>query len=131
VVPSARDVALQFSIRDTGVGIPLDRQRSVFEAFTQVDGSTTRVYGGTGLGLTISAQLVHLMGGRIWLESEVGKGSTFHFTARFTVAKAPSAIPAASDTVDLKAFPVLVVDDNATNRRLLGETLAGWEMVPT
>ena len=77
------DVVLHFSVWDTGVGIPHDRLESIFEPFTQADGSRTRTYGGTGLGLTISAQLVKLMGGRLWVESEVGRGSTFHFMAHF------------------------------------------------
>ncbi|MDO8700530.1 MAG: response regulator [Deltaproteobacteria bacterium] len=125
-----QDLVLHFSITDTGVGIPLDRQKSVFAAFTQADASMARTYGGTGLGLTISSQLVELMGGRIWVESEVGKGSTFHFTASFALVKAPAAAPD-PDPVDLRGLPVLVVDDNATNRRLLEEMLIGWRMVPT
>jgi len=125
------DVALHFSVRDTGVGIPLDRQESVFEAFTQADGSTTRAYGGTGLGLTISSKLVQLMGGRLWVESEPGRGSTFHFTAIFTLAGAPAAVAAPLDPVDLRNLPVLIVDDNATNRRLLEEIVVGWGMIPT
>jgi CheY-like chemotaxis protein len=114
---------------DTGVGIPLDRQRRIFDAFTQVDGSTTRTHGGTGLGLTIAAQLVRLMGGRVWVESEVGRGSTFHFTA--TLAAASESAPALPDAVDLHNLAVLIVDDNATNRRLLQEMVVGWRMVPT
>jgi two-component system sensor histidine kinase/response regulator len=123
-------VVLHFSVRDTGVGIPLDRQASIFEAFTQADGSVTRTYGGTGLGLTISSQLVRLMGGRIWVQSETGRGSTFHFTASFPVVAA-TALPAVADAVDLRDLPVLVVDDNDTNRRLLREMLSGWRMAPT
>jgi len=124
-------IVLHFSVRDTGVGIPLDRQESVFEAFTQADGSTTRTYGGTGLGLTISSQLVQLMGGRIWLESEAGKGSTFHFTARFAPAKAPGAGAAGANAVDVRNLRVLAVDDNPTNRRHLEQILTDWQMVPT
>jgi PAS domain S-box-containing protein len=123
-------VVLHFAISDTGVGIPLDRQKSVFEAFTQAEGSTTRADGGTGLSLTISAQLVRLMGGRVWVESEVDKGSTFHFTAGFGAADASLAV-AAPDAIDLGDLRVLVVDDNATNRRLLEEMLIGWRMLPS
>jgi two-component system sensor histidine kinase/response regulator len=126
-----QDVMLHFSVRDTGVGIPLDRQQSVFEAFTQADGSVTRAYGGTGLGLTISSQLVQLMGGRLWVESEAGRGSTFHFIASFAVVHAPPAVAAVPDGANLRERPVLVVDDNATNLRLLEEMLLGWQMVPT
>ena len=125
------DMVLHFSIRDTGVGIPLDRQQSIFEAFTQADGSVTRTYGGTGLGLTISSQLVRLMGGRLWVESEAGGGSTFHFTASFTPAQASAGAAAAPDAVDLRDLPVLIVDDNATNRHVLEEMILGWRMVPT
>jgi two-component system, sensor histidine kinase and response regulator len=123
-------IVLHFSVADTGVGIPLDRQKRVFAAFTQADGSTTRTYGGTGLGLTIATQLVALMGGRLWVESEVGKGSTFHFTANLGAVQVP-VVAAVPDTVDLRNLTALVVDDNATNRRLLEVTLSGWAMVPT
>ena len=128
---TGEDVVLHFAVSDTGVGIPLDRQKSVFEAFTQADGSVTRRYGGTGLGLTIASQLVELMGGRIWVESDAGTGSTFHFTASFAQVTSRAVVAAVPDAVDLRALPVLVVDDNATNRRLLEGMLIGWDMVPT
>jgi PAS domain S-box-containing protein len=124
------DVVLHFAVSDTGVGIPQDRKRSIFDAFTQADGSTTRKYGGTGLGLTISSQLVQLMGGRISVESEPGTGSTFLFTARFAVGDARAAV-AVVPFVDLRDVAVLVVDDNATNRRLLEGMLLGWRMAPS
>ena len=103
-------VVLHVTISDTGIGIPLDRQPRIFDAFTQVDGSTTRTHGGTGLGLTIASQLVELMGGRMWVESEVGRGSAFHFTASLGVAIASPMEAVNPDTVDLQGLPVLVVD---------------------
>jgi two-component system sensor histidine kinase/response regulator len=129
-VTAPRDVVLHFSIRDTGVGIPLNRQQSIFEAFTQVDGSTTRKYGGTGLGLTISSKLVQLMGGRISVESEVSKGSTFRSNARCALGDDRAAI-SVPPCVELRDVAVLVVDDNATNRHLLHEMLIGWRMAPS
>jgi two-component system sensor histidine kinase/response regulator len=125
------DVVLHFAVSDTGVGIALDHQKSVFEAFTQADGSTTRAYGGTGLGLTISSQLVELMGGRVWLESAVGSGSTFHFSVGFGVMDISQAAATIPEAIDLRDLRVLVVDDNATNRRLLDEMLSGWSMDPS
>jgi PAS domain S-box-containing protein len=125
------DVVVHFSIRDTGVGIPLDRQQLVFDAFTQADGSVTRTYGGTGLGLTISSQLARLMAGRLWLESDPGKGSTFHFTACFALPHTPGPTAAVPDPIVLRDLSALIVDDNATNRRLLHEMLIGWRMIPT
>lgn len=122
-------LTLHFSVRDTGVGIPVEKQSLIFDAFTQADGSTSRKYGGTGLGLTISRQLVELMGGRIWVESAPGKGSVFHFTANFGVGKR-EAIQArvSADLVELQNVPVLVVDDNKTNRTILERILAHWGM---
>jgi two-component system, sensor histidine kinase and response regulator len=125
-----QDVVMHVSVRDTGVGIPLDRQKSIFEAFTQVDGSVTRAYGGTGLGLTISSQLVRLMGGQLSVESEPGMGSNFHFTVNFGLVQQPTESAPLRDAVDLRDLQVLVVDDNATNRRILEEMLLGWHMVP-
>jgi two-component system sensor histidine kinase/response regulator len=123
-------VQLHFSVSDTGIGIPLDKQEQVFHAFTQADSSTTRRYGGTGLGLAIALRLVELMGGRMWVESEVGRGSTFHFTAAFERPEAPATDVVSYRPADLDGLRVLVVDDNATNRRILEEMLASWQMKP-
>ena len=127
---SAEGAMLRFSVRDTGIGIPPDKQDKIFGAFTQADSSTTRKYGGTGLGLTIAGQLVGLMGGKLWVESELGKGSTFCFTVQvgLGVPELPTDLLHVSQ---LAGVSVLVVDDNATNRRILGESLIHWEMIPT
>jgi PAS domain S-box-containing protein len=122
---------VHFTVRDTGIGIPKDKQQLIFEAFAQADGSSRRKYGGTGLGLTISSRLVAMMGGRIWLESEPGEGSTFHFTARFDFAQAPAERSEADGHGSLAGIPVLIVDDNPTNRRILEMTLLQWGMKPT
>ncbi len=118
-------VSLHVRVSDTGIGIAKDKQSLVFESFTQAESSTTRQYGGTGLGLAISRQLVELMKGRMWLESEPGKGSTFHFTALFDLAPQK---PRAAEK--LSSFSVLVVDDNATNRMILEEMLKSWKLRP-
>ena len=127
---SAETVDLHFTVRDTGIGIPADKQRMIFEAFTQADASTTRSFGGTGLGLAITSQLVALMGGRVWVESEVGTGSTFHFTVRLEKHSGP-APKLLTGRVDLERLPVLIVDDNATNRAMLEEVLTNWRMRPS
>jgi signal transduction histidine kinase/CheY-like chemotaxis protein len=124
------DLKLHFEVRDTGMGIPKDKQRIIFEAFAQADGSTTRKYEGTGLGLTISSRLVELMQGRLWVESEVGQGSKFHFTARFSERK-DLAGPAPSLPGVARGARVLVVDDNLTSGRILGELLLSWTFTPT
>ncbi len=124
-------VCLHFMVSDTGIGIPADKQSVIFEAFTQADGSTTRKYGGTGLGLTICSKLVAMMGGRIWVESQAGVGSTFHFTAQFGVPQQADASPTAAHPAALRDLPVLIVDDNATNRQILHEMVLQWGMKPT
>ncbi len=116
---------LIFSVRDTGIGIPEDKQAAIFESFTQAETSTTRQYGGTGLGLTICKRLAELMGGRLWVESDSGKGSTFFFTARLPVDKEPKEA-VGMKPVDLWEARILVVDDNAANRIILEETLSAW-----
>ncbi len=121
---------LHFTVRDTGVGIPQEKQKAIFEAFSQADSSTTRKFGGTGLGLTISTRLVKLMGGEIWVESEPGQGSCFHFTAALSAV--PEAVEHRSaEDLSLAGIAVLVVDDNVTNRRILTDMLSIWQMRPT
>jgi CheY-like chemotaxis protein len=127
-------VVLRFTVRDTGIGIPPDKQDSIFRAFEQEDTSTTRKYGGTGLGLTIAARLVAMMDGQITVESEPRRGSTFAFTAHFGRQAHPSEQLAGPSPlvppILLRDLRVLIVDDNATNRRILEEWLRGWQMEP-
>jgi PAS domain S-box-containing protein len=125
------DIQLHFTIADTGIGIPIDKQTAIFEAFQQADGSMTRKYGGTGLGLTISSRLVELMKGRIWVESEPGQGSRFHFITTFALQKAPFTTVVPKDPTTLRDMRVLIVDDNATNRQILQKMLENWQMTPT
>ena len=122
---------LRFSVADTGIGIPPEKQRLIFEPFSQADGSTTRRFGGTGLGLTISSQLIEMMGGRIGLESVEGQGSTFHFSIPFRIQTGCSTSRILRIPLKLKDVPILVVDDNATNRRILVDTLTHWQLTPT
>jgi len=123
---TAERATLHFLVRDTGIGVPPEKQHRIFDPFEQVDSSTTRQFGGTGLGLTISARLVEAMQGRMWVESLPGQGSRFHFTAVFGIAAGPSRRSSADTRGNLPDMPVLVVDDNATNRRILFETLRSW-----
>ena len=127
---NGEEVSLKFTVSDTGIGIPSDQLWKIFGPFVQADPSTTRRYGGTGLGLTISTQLVELMGGRVWAESELGKGSQFHFVGRFGIERAasPTSVPDPSAVAGIR---VLVVDDNPTNRRILEEMLKTWGMRPS
>ncbi len=120
---TAEGVELHFSVKDTGIGIPLDKRQYVFGAFSQADSSLTRTFGGTGLGLTISSQLAEMMGGRIWLESEEGSGSTFHFTVHLGVVPPRPEEERQGASGFLEGLPVLVVDDNDTSRRILDKLL--------
>jgi signal transduction histidine kinase/CheY-like chemotaxis protein len=122
---------LQFTVSDTGIGIPREKQALIFDPFSQADTSTTRKYGGTGLGLTISARLVELMGGTIRLESEVGRGTKFIFTVQMPSSEMPIAVGSIAPPEILRGGKVLVVDDNRTNRRILDGMLRRWEMRPT
>jgi PAS domain S-box-containing protein len=127
-----QDRILRFTVSDTGIGIPKGKQESIFDSFSQADASTTRKYGGTGLGLTISARLVAMMGGRIWVESEPGRGSEFHFTVRLGVGDGKEIkVATVAPPALLRGVKVLVVDDNRTNQRILEEMLGRWEMKPT
>ncbi len=126
-----KEVSVHFSVTDTGIGIPFEQQARIFNAFEQADGSTTREYGGTGLGLTVCARLVEMMKGRIWVESEVDRGSVFHFTVYFSLATEPAPRSIHLETSIIKGLSALVVDDNSTNRRILEEILKSWGMKPT
>ncbi len=125
------EIFLHFSVTDTGIGIPSDKQEIIFTSFSQADGSTTRKYGGTGLGLAICSQMIKMMSGRIWVESEERKGSTFHFTARFGLQNGSMAKQNTADLENLHELPVLVVDNNDTDRRIMEEFLINWLMKPT
>ena len=149
VSETSDSVDLRFMVSDSGIGIPRNKLDSIFKSFEQVDGSTTRKYGGTGLGLSISRQLVEMMGGKIYVESpnilylqdvsetEPGKlrrggpGSTFHFTVHFDLSCAREISPPRLEQHDLTGLPVLIVDDNYTNRLLLQEMVTGWGLIPT
>ncbi len=125
-------VLVTFTVSDTGIGIPLEKQATIFDPFTQADASTTRRFGGTGLGLTISSRLAALMGGTIAVESSPGRGSRFRVTLPFEIrAETASSLPTRRELKDLRGLDVLVVDDNATNRRILEEILIVWGMRPT
>lgn len=119
-------VLLRFAVVDTGIGIAKARREAIFAAFEQADNSMTRKYGGTGLGLAIASRLVQLMGGRVWVESEEGEGTTFFFTIRFKLASTPENSADAWRSADLAGLRVLIVDDNATNRIVVEEMLSGW-----
>jgi len=124
-------IVLHFTITDTGIGIPEEKLKTIFGAFVQAESYMTRKYGGTGLGLSISTQLVELLGGKIWVESIVGKGSRFHFTACFGLQKDESGKPVRAKGVDFKGLPVLLVDDHTTTSRFLKRLVSSWNLSPT
>ena len=125
------DRIIHFTVSDTGIGIPPEKQKLIFQPFAQADTSTTRKYGGTGLGLTISKRLVGLMDGNMWVESEVGRGTQFHFTARLKTSEKPIAVGTTAPPETLRGVKVLIVDDNQTNRRILEGMLKRWDMKST
>jgi signal transduction histidine kinase/CheY-like chemotaxis protein len=125
-----KSYALYFIVSDTGIGIPPEKRKTIFAPFSQADSSTTRKYGGTGLGLTISSRLASIMGGNMWVESEMGHGSQFHFTVQLTAPENSAVVPAAPPEI-LAGVKALIVDDNATNRRILEGLLHRWGMKPT
>ena len=125
------ELIIRFTVSDTGIGIPPEKQQSIFSPFTQADSSTTRKYGGTGLGLTISARLAAMMGGRIWLESEIGRGTSFRFTVRMQALDNPTESGIVAATASLHGVKILVVDDNQTNRRIMKGTLKLWDAQTT
>jgi two-component system sensor histidine kinase/response regulator len=129
--PTPHPTLLHFSVPDTGIGVTPTRQQSIFEPFEQADGSMTRKYGGTGLGLSISLKLVELMGGRMWIDSEVGRGSTFHFTAQLESRDVTNDEEEGGLPIELLDMPALVVDDNATSRRIVAQLLAQWGLRPS
>ena len=128
---SDNQATFNFAVKDSGVGISEEKQVTIFEAFTQADTSITRKYGGTGLGLAISSRLVNMMGGRIWVESEIGKGSVFHFTLLLQTQKQSTRKYEPVEAQTLRDLRVLVVDDNSTYRQVLHEMVLGLEMKPT
>ncbi len=129
--PEPRTPNLRFAVQDTGIGIPAERRKAIFDPFVQADGSMSRRYGGTGLGLSISARLIELMGGRIWVESKLGEGSTFSFLLPLPEADPSVPRPKRLEGKALRGLRVLIVDDNATNRLILAEMTRGWGMEPT
>ncbi|MGI9519365.1 MAG: response regulator [Pirellulaceae bacterium] len=125
-----QQVELHFSVTDTGPGIPQEKLNTIFTEFEQADSSMTRKHGGTGLGLSISSSLVGLMGGRMWVDSELGHGSTFHFTLPYDIADETDVPDSRPDPESLEGMRVLVVDDNSTNRKIVKEMVQGWGMHP-
>src|SRR5207302_514813 len=126
------DFTFRLTVADSGIGIPREKQQVIFDPFAQADSSTTRKYGGTGLGLTISSRLVEMMGGRIWVESELARGSQFHFTTRLGIADTKvMEVGTIAPPEILRGVKVLIVDDNRTNRRILEGMLSRWEMKST